>query len=92
LLAHTSYWKDPLTLTYIVSRTYGMEVLPITIEAREFLPLGRVRAYRAISLMVFMPLLIGAVLVLLYGAWWVLVHPVLIWKPIWGGIQKLLGI
>lgn len=92
LLAHTSYWKDLPTLTYIVSRTFGREILPVTIDARDFLPASRVGTYRILSLIIFLPLLITAVLALLYAAYWVLGHPDLIWKTVWGGLKKWLGI
>jgi hypothetical protein len=92
LLAHTSYWKDIPTLTHIVSRTYGKEILPVTVDTRRFLPQGRVGVYRALSLIIFFPLLIGAALAILYGAWWVLAHPQPIWRAVAGWIKGWLGI
>ena len=92
LLAHTSYWQDRPTLIYIVSRTFGKEILPVTIDASDFLPPTRVGTYRILSLIIFLPLLITAVLTILYAAYWVLGHPDLIWKTVWGGLKKWLGI
>jgi hypothetical protein len=92
LLAHTSYWQDLPTLTYIVSRTFGREILPVTIDARDFLPPSRVGTYRILSLIIFLPLVITAVLAILYAAYWVLGHPDIIWKTVWGSLKTWLGI
>jgi len=92
LLAHTSYWHDNLTCTYIVSRTYGREILTVTTKTRDFLPPDRVDAYRALSLIVIAPLVIGVACVLLYGVGWLAAHPDIIWKPVWGGLRTWLGI
>jgi hypothetical protein len=92
LLAHSSYWRDTAVSTYIVSRTYGRDILPVTIEARQFLPPGRMGVYRALSLVVTLPLLVGAAAALLFGAWWLLLHPARIWQPVWGWVRHWLSL
>jgi len=92
LWAHVSYWRDKPILTYIVSRTYGKEILPVTINESNFLPPGRVGLYRALSLLVAVPILIALVAGIVYGLYWVLVNPDEVWKTAWRWIKNWLGI
>ncbi len=92
LWAHLSYWRDVPVLTYIVSRTYGKDILPVTIEDSDFMAPGRVGWYRLCSLLVALPLMAILVVGIVCGTYWAIVHHSEIWDFAWGKIKDWIGL
>lgn len=95
LLAHTSYWVDPPILTFIVTRIYGKSILPLD-QPPTFLPEQRVLAYRILTLIVVLVLLIGTFYFGLKFAvgklMFALSHPKTVLRSGWVLLKKWLGL
>jgi hypothetical protein len=88
--AHLSYWRDMPILTFIASRTYGQDILPV--DRIPFPSVKRAGLYRILSLLIASPTLGALVGLIGYAIFWVLAHPDTVWKTVWHWVKNWLGL
>jgi hypothetical protein len=66
-VAHTGYWKDPLVLEYILSRTYGRDLLELMVDGNW--PPGTLTLLATLGYLVWFVLILGVLL----GVMWPMV-------------------